>query len=336
MIILDPEAPPEIGGGPPWRREIGLLVVEDQTTIRRSFATRLRDQGFFVRVARSGKQAVQFASYPDVDIILLDIEMPGQYDGIDAAHQIHEAYPDKEIVFVTAHSDREEYRRRARQWGLQDIEWVTKPSTGWELTALLDTIHRIARKVEMRKIRGVLEIGESRGIRRREVLKVLQIVDPGITDDLVQDLLGDTAQKRSALIEELRASLRKVSFILMQTPPDIQAIQIAFAPFKETVLGGRFWSLYEESEQNRQRIAVKLRSAVRKLSSMDVEDKHISALSHVIDKLAQDQIAEDDVYECERFLRFQGIETLLDLGRHREEMLEIYRQVSDEGDEEER
>jgi two-component system response regulator DesR len=99
-----------------------LLLAEDQAMIREALATLLELEEDLVVVASVGRGdevldalAAAKAAGDEVDVALLDIEMPGM-DGICAAAQAHAAYPGLRIVILTTFG-RPGFLRRAMEAG---------------------------------------------------------------------------------------------------------------------------------------------------------------------------------------------------------------------------
>lgn len=96
---------------------IRLLLAEDQSMVREALAALLGlepDIEVVAQVAR-GDEVLAAAREHDVDVALLDIEMPGM-TGIDAAAGLHRELPDVKIVVVTTFG-RPGYLRRAMESG---------------------------------------------------------------------------------------------------------------------------------------------------------------------------------------------------------------------------
>jgi CheY-like chemotaxis protein len=96
-----------------------ILIVEDERLIAVDLQRRLTRLGYaVVALAASGAEAIQkaLALYPDV--VLMDIRLQGDMDGVEAAQQIHAstAIP---VVFMTAYVDEDTQQRiRATSpWG---------------------------------------------------------------------------------------------------------------------------------------------------------------------------------------------------------------------------
>ena len=85
--------------------EIQILVVEDEALLAADLADDLQDMGFEpVGIVGTGESAVTSARDKKPDIILMDIKLRGQMDGIEAASRIREN-PGCPVVFLTAYSE---------------------------------------------------------------------------------------------------------------------------------------------------------------------------------------------------------------------------------------
>ncbi|MEU0629998.1 response regulator transcription factor [Streptomyces sp. NPDC005989] len=96
---------------------IRLLLAEDQSMVREALAALLGlepDIEVVAQVAR-GDEVLAAAHAHDIDVALLDIEMPGM-TGIDAAAALHRELPAVKVVVVTTFG-RPGYLRRAMESG---------------------------------------------------------------------------------------------------------------------------------------------------------------------------------------------------------------------------
>lgn len=102
-----------------------ILLVDDSQTIVEMWTAHLRHAGYRVESAAGGRQAVDIVSRQPIDLILLDVIMPG-LDGYEALEQIRESYPPSVLpVIVASSKDASEDMVRAFDLGAND--YVTKP-----------------------------------------------------------------------------------------------------------------------------------------------------------------------------------------------------------------
>ncbi len=83
---------------------VRVWVVDDQATFRRATAATLDAMDDFVMAGEceTGETAVELISDGDVDIVLMDIHMPG-IGGIEAARQIRTARTDLMVVLMSTY-----------------------------------------------------------------------------------------------------------------------------------------------------------------------------------------------------------------------------------------
>jgi PAS domain S-box-containing protein len=82
-----------------------ILVVEDESVVAMDIQTRLISLGYDVpAVASYGEEAVRKASALHPDLVLMDIKLKGEMDGVKAAETIRSKF-DIPVVFLTAYAD---------------------------------------------------------------------------------------------------------------------------------------------------------------------------------------------------------------------------------------
>jgi len=103
-----------------------ILIVEDEFIVSMEMESALAEAGFtVVGVANSADQAVQYAVRERPDLVIMDIRLIGQRDGIDAAIEISRSTGIR-CVFATAHRD---VQTLARAEAAAPLGWLTKPYT---------------------------------------------------------------------------------------------------------------------------------------------------------------------------------------------------------------
>ena len=79
-----------------------ILVIDDETSILESLAGILSDEGFSPLTVESAEEGLKLLKSETVDLVLLDIWMPG-LDGIDALKQIKVEYPELQVIMISGH-----------------------------------------------------------------------------------------------------------------------------------------------------------------------------------------------------------------------------------------
>ncbi len=109
-----------------------IMIVEDESIVAMGVKHKLEDLGYsVVGVEATGEGAVETALKTEPDLILMDIVLKGDMDGIEAAEKIHTRL-DTPIIYVSAYSD-EEVLRRARI--TEPYGYILKPFKKSEINA---------------------------------------------------------------------------------------------------------------------------------------------------------------------------------------------------------
>jgi len=135
-----------------------LLLVEDDTAVRRSIAETLADEGVDVHAVESGEQALARLAEVDPDVVLSDIRMGGM-DGVELLKLVRERAPRIDVVLMTAFDDMPTVVRAMREGA---FDFLVKPLKLQELRAVLARVasDRIARERFQRAVET--EAGEYR------------------------------------------------------------------------------------------------------------------------------------------------------------------------------
>ena len=80
-----------------------LLIVEDESIIARDYKMMVERNGYHViKIVNNGKDAIDIAVESKPDFILMDINIKGKMNGIEAAEEIHNQNVTSIIIFITA------------------------------------------------------------------------------------------------------------------------------------------------------------------------------------------------------------------------------------------
>lgn len=144
--------------GPPMR----LLLVDDDSKLRRFVQSGLRECGFECETAANAEEARALITRPEsFDLVLLDVLMPGQ-DGWQFIEELRRGGDQTPVIFLTAAAGVDE-RVRGLRLGADD--YVSKP---FELRELLARIEAVLRR---RDILPPLVVGDLRLDRAHRVLE---------------------------------------------------------------------------------------------------------------------------------------------------------------------
>jgi DNA-binding response OmpR family regulator len=111
-----------------------ILIVEDDVLIASQMEAALTDEGFEIAGAAStGKEALQLAEAQSPTLVVMDIRLAGERDGVDTALELFRLHGIR-CIFATAHSD-DGTRQRAAP--AAPLGWLQKPYTMASLTAVV-------------------------------------------------------------------------------------------------------------------------------------------------------------------------------------------------------
>ena len=86
-----------------------VLIVEDEVLIRMSSAATLEDAGFNILEAASSAQALDMLlEHKDIDVLMTDVRMPGDMNGLDLVALVHRFHPDIRAIVVSGNTSVEE------------------------------------------------------------------------------------------------------------------------------------------------------------------------------------------------------------------------------------
>lgn len=113
-----------------------ILIADDDKEIREIVSLLLSSEGYAVATARDGIQAAEMAN-PDIDLYILDVNMPGQ-SGLLAAAQIRRQF-ETPIVFLTAYSGESD---KVMGFSVGADDYIVKPFSTAELLMRVRAILR--------------------------------------------------------------------------------------------------------------------------------------------------------------------------------------------------
>ena len=185
-----------------------ILVAEDELLPRKNICRVLEDEGYQVHEAADGNAAIEAVDKNDLDLILLDLKMPGA-DGMTVLKHVRQASPQTLVLIMTAYASIET-SVEALRLGAQD--YILKPIVldgvvkkvrtlmenkrlAWEIQTLRRQLNRDFESTEL--------IGNS--LATAEILEVIEKVAPTNSTVLIsgesgvgKEVVARTIHKQSA------------------------------------------------------------------------------------------------------------------------------------------
>jgi DNA-binding NtrC family response regulator len=113
-----------------------ILVVDDEDALRTVLSSELSSEGYDVRTAGDGDEAISGLQKEAFDLVLLDIRMP-RMNGFEVLKYVKEKHPKTKVVMLTGFADLKN-AIESKKLGAEDF--VSKP---YDLVDLLTTIERV-------------------------------------------------------------------------------------------------------------------------------------------------------------------------------------------------
>jgi two-component system response regulator DesR len=164
---------------------IKLLLADDQALVRGAMAALLVLEPDLKVVAEVGRgdEVVDAARDHDVDVALLDVEMPGM-DGVAAARELHRVLPRIRVLMVTTFG-RAGYLRQAMAAGASGF--IVKDTPARQLADAVRRVHEGLRVVDPGLAAQSLAQGDS-PLTERETDVLRSAKDGGTVADIARDL----------------------------------------------------------------------------------------------------------------------------------------------------
>jgi|GEM_PF-3533398 len=125
-----------------------IMIVEDERIIAGDIRRVLQDKGYAVSaVLSSGEEAIRKAQEDNPDLVLMDIVLQGEIDGIEAANQIRSRF-DIPVLYLTAYTDKKILERAKIT---QPFAYIVKPFQERELYSNIEMAlfrHKAERKLK--------------------------------------------------------------------------------------------------------------------------------------------------------------------------------------------
>ena len=165
-----------------------ILVVDDEEVMCESLAAWLREDGYVVDTASSGRDAVEKARLRDYAIYFVDLKMPGGMDGIETMMQIRRLHPEASIIIITAYAT-VDTAITAMKEGAQ--EYIVKPCNPEEISLL---VNRIIKVKNLQRENTILRKKLTRQYRVHDVVSK----NPRMQE--IMALCGEIASLRSTVL----------------------------------------------------------------------------------------------------------------------------------------
>ena len=140
---------------------VKILLVDDEQGFVETMEKRLTKRGIEVKTALSGLAALDALAAGGVEVVVLDVKMPGM-DGIETLRRIKTEYPLAEVIMLTGHGTVETAIEGMK---LGAYDYLLKPC---ELEELIDKVKHAAGRRREQEERIIEARAQSIALRRGE------------------------------------------------------------------------------------------------------------------------------------------------------------------------
>jgi len=193
--------------------KFNVLIVDDEKNIREGLGTALEMDGYDVRLAADGKEAMSIINSTEMDLVITDLKMPG-VSGEELLKYISSSYPTVPVIILTGHGTIESAVKAMRDGA---YDFLTKPVNLDRLSLLvkralanrelslqhralqdeLETLNRkntysriIGKSSQMRKVMNLVEqVAQTKA-------SVLITGESGVGKELVADAIHNLSSRR--------------------------------------------------------------------------------------------------------------------------------------------
>lgn len=224
-----------------------ILIVDDEATIRKTLGLSLESKGYLAIQAAGGAEALLLLEENDIDLVLLDMRMPGM-NGLDVLKDIRNSHSALELpVLMLTSTDDSVAMISALKSGAND--YLIKPCNREILAARIET------QLSMKEMNESL-ISERNNLRR-------EYVDAKVKSQLDNVKFKSEFEQRSKAEEALIQSERRFKVLYDNTPAicfnidlkgEIQSVNRYGAYIlgyqREELIGKKIFDLYEPSDRD--------------------------------------------------------------------------------------
>lgn len=198
-----------------------VLIVEDETDLADALAEGIRAEGYLVDIANTGEQALRITGEIDVDVVILDRDLPSLSGDMVCQTLVTIGYPARILMLTAAGT----LNDRVEGLNLGADDYLAKPFAYLELLARVRALGR------RRGTGGATEVLEHAGVRvdttrhivERDglpihltpkefaVLELLLLANGGYvsTEELLDDVWGDSYERTRGVVKIVVHTLRR-------------------------------------------------------------------------------------------------------------------------------
>ncbi len=186
-----------------------ILIVDDEENIRLSLKGGLEDEGYNTLLASSGEEGFKIIEKQDVDLILLDIWMPGK-DGLQILEEMKAAGFTIPVIIMTGHGSIETAIRATR---LGALDFIEKPlDLNKIIITINNTIHLRALEEENALLKKKTEKDDEIIGNSPAILRLKEQIDRVSPTDAWVLILGENGTGKELVSRRIHKNSRRASY----------------------------------------------------------------------------------------------------------------------------
>lgn len=252
-----------------------ILVVDDTRINLKVLNKIFTKNGYNVRLASNGAEALEAVRSRPPDLIMLDVKMPGM-NGYDVCAELKKnaATRDIPILFLSALNETQD---KIKAFSAGGVDFITKPFRSVELLARVET-HLSLRSVQKGLERTLKELKETQS----------QLVESAKMAALGQ-LIAGVAHEINTPLGAIRASIGNISDALEESLTQLPEL---FQRLTEEQRR-RFFSLIERAGQGGAHLSSREERKLRRALRRELEEKEVEDADEIADTLVEIGVYED-------------------------------------------
>ncbi len=188
---------------------VSILIIDDEVSLRQAIAQLLRLDGYNIFEASNAAEAREILMRERIPVIVTDVILPDS-NGVDLVAEFKTAYPDSEVIVITAYGTIDDGVKAMRNGA---FDYITK---GDDDDRILMTIEKAAEKADLR--RQVRELGNridakvefSKLIGKSEAFsRAIELAKKAAPTDTTVLLLGETGTGKELFAEAIHRSSKR-------------------------------------------------------------------------------------------------------------------------------
>jgi len=196
-----------------------ILVVDDEENVRNLVQLLLQNVGYEVDTASDGEEALSKVERLNIDVVILDIKMPGM-SGVEILQYLTVYWPDICVIMVTAVDDASSAIEAVK---LGAYDYVTKPFDK------VDLIQRVQKAIEKRNLKQ-----ETR--RHQKELEEKVYTQSKKLREYFSELVETLAREHNLLFNPSVKKSKNDKLQMSKLPPELQKPMSSVEEYKDALL----------------------------------------------------------------------------------------------------